>query len=667
MKITEQDLQKMIRNGLHKAFSQNGQFGTDGTENFISLMNAKNMVETEDELEEEKGYSPFLKSDENPKGETEGLTTDVLNRILMNIIQDEDGEGGETTEAMGAGASGAFSAPLFSEPKKNNLFQPGTESKLTTKPEGGPVNEQEEEDVEVSDETEGLGYDFYKGVYEPETKSYVGSYLVGEETPKQLEVYNIIEKPDRDAIYASNHVPYSMSLHKIKLPTSQVEILGDVPGKDGFKFIRIPYWLFKKDDGLRIQRLNEKKALYLKGRDRTPESLEKLFDPMFEKYFEQIVYDEVDQRKYDVAKSNHRHFNKSMNEDTIPGGKADGMDIEDIAEMHGVDMDIMYDEFAKGVQHEMEHTSEPKVAVEIALDHLYEDPEYYTKLEGIEKSGGETSEVTSSSSAGVYDAPFGGPKKDPLKLSNPDTVEKELRSVRDKNFPKYGGKGAKFVKIKKKCSKFPYCNQGDINALQLFERDIVKEMVTRTAKTAKVEEYVIRNIIAKELGYIQEQEDGEYVTFEFPDDYKPKSAEEHRKEWMDSIKDKRAKFLIDKFEGKEIEFRGKDLTGKIKIISIGPSDAHLGFASSADDYNFENGDGVKIVYDLIDLYYKGDKVPNGFYSMMSRYLPPEEEEDSYRGDPVEYAVMGGLDEIISALKYMGLRFEKAEINPWSHY
>ena len=41
MKITEEDLQKMIRNGLHKAFSQNGQFGTDGTENFISLMNAK--------------------------------------------------------------------------------------------------------------------------------------------------------------------------------------------------------------------------------------------------------------------------------------------------------------------------------------------------------------------------------------------------------------------------------------------------------------------------------------------------------------------------------------------------------------------------------------------------------------------------------------------------
>jgi len=33
-----------------------------------------------------------------------------------------------------------------------------------------------------------------------------------------------------------------------------------------------------------------------------------------------------------------------------------------------------------GVQVEMEHTNDPKIAQEIALDHLSEDPEYYTKL-----------------------------------------------------------------------------------------------------------------------------------------------------------------------------------------------------------------------------------------------------------------------------------------------
>ena len=128
MKITEEDLSKMIRNGLHKAFSGNGN--VDATENFLSLVNMKNMVETDEEIDETKGYSKFLKSKKNPKGETDGLTTDVLNQILMNIVNDMDDEeeGGETTEAMGAGASGAYSAPLFSEPKKNTLFQPGTES-----------------------------------------------------------------------------------------------------------------------------------------------------------------------------------------------------------------------------------------------------------------------------------------------------------------------------------------------------------------------------------------------------------------------------------------------------------------------------------------------------------------------------------------------------------
>ena len=41
-------------------------------------------------LKAEKGYSPQLVSPENPKGETDGLTTDTMNKILMKIIQDLD-------------------------------------------------------------------------------------------------------------------------------------------------------------------------------------------------------------------------------------------------------------------------------------------------------------------------------------------------------------------------------------------------------------------------------------------------------------------------------------------------------------------------------------------------------------------------------------------------
>ena len=727
MKLNEQDITSRIQSAISDAFGKNminlPNDNVSTNANVLAKNAAINMATKE--VGEEKGYSPFLKSDENPKGETEGLTVDVLNQILMKIVQDEEGEGGETIEATGAGSAGGYSAPLFVEPKKNTMFQPGTEGNLTTKPEGGPVNESELRDFEkqelirklmkaadgpspsksirrilddlerklqkgratgvkyahgvrveeqeeevISGDTEEVRYDFFKGEYEPETKSYVGAYMVGEETPKQLEVYNIIERPDKDAYFMSGHQPYSVSLRKAMLPLSQIEILGDVPGKEGFKFIRMPYWFFKKNQNdLRISRLDEKKMLYIAGYDRKDENMLRLFDPMFEKYIESIVYDEDDQKKYDISKSNYQKFKMApINEDEIKGGKADGMDIEEVAEMHGMSVDDMYDEFSKGVQHEMEHTSEPRVAIEIALDHLYEDPEYYTKLEGMEM-GGEATEATTSASAGVYDAPFGGPKKDPLKLSNPDTVEKELISTKP-GFPRYGGPGGKFVKIKSKCKKFPYCNQGDINALQIFERDIVKEMVTNTAKRTNLEEYVIRNIIAKELGYIQEQEDGEehFATFEFPDDYKSKSSEEHQKEWLDSIPDERAKFLIKELKDKEIEFNADNgLSGKVKILDAGPKGKIGGFFGQASDYDFGDSNYAEVWVEMSDLKFKGQSVPVEFYEMISRYLPPEEEEDSYRGDPVENAIILGMDYVKRVMKSLGLHLMSIRINPYARF
>lgn len=718
MKLNEEQLKDMIQSSLQSAFAKNlstiGGSNDAVTDNVMSMNKMKNMAE--EDVEEETGYSPFLKSDENPKGETEGLTVDVLNKILMKIVQDEEGEGGETTEATSAGGAGSYEGPLFVEPKKNTMFQPGTEGNLTTKPEGGPVNEAELKDFEklelvkklmkaagsetpaksirrvlddlerklqkgratgmkyvhgvrvdeqeeevMSGDTDDSQFDFFKGEYEPETKTYVGSYLVGEETPKQLEVYNIIERPDKDAYFMSGHQPYSISLRKAMLPISQIEVLGDVPGKEGFKFIRMPYWFFKKNQNdLRISRLDEKKMLYIMGYDRKDENMLRLFDPMFEKYIESIVYDEDDQKKYDIAKDNYKRFKMTpINEDEIKGGKADGMNIEDVAEMHGMSVDDMFDEFSKGVRHEMEHTSEWRVAVEIALDHLYEDPEYYTKLEGMEM-GGEATEATTSSSAGVYDAPFGGPKKDPLKLSNPDTVEKELRSVKDKNFPKFGGKGGKFVKIKKKCSKFPYCNQGDINALEFFEREVVKEMVTNTAKKTNVEEYVIRNIIAKQLGYIKEQEDGEFVTINFPEEFDDKT------EWIDTVPDEKAKFLIKELKDKEFDFNHDGLSGKVKILDVGPKGKVGGFFGVGSDYDFSDSKYAEIWVELSDLKYKGKEVSVEFYDMISRYLPTEE-EDSYRGDPIEYAILGGLEHVNRVMKSLGLHLGGMRINPYARF
>jgi hypothetical protein len=59
----------------------------------------------------------------------------------------------------------------------------------------------------------------------------------------------------------------------------------------------------------------------------------------------------------------------------LPGGRGDDWKKSDVNRK----------ELAKGIAHEMEHTSDPRIATEIALDHLAEHRNYYTELERAEK------------------------------------------------------------------------------------------------------------------------------------------------------------------------------------------------------------------------------------------------------------------------------------------
>jgi hypothetical protein len=61
--------------------------------------------------------------------------------------------------------------------------------------------------------------------------------------------------------------------------------------------------------------------------------------------------------------------------DKIPGGLADGKSKKDFDPKA----------LAKGRKVEKEHTDDPQKALEICMDHLTEDPEYYDKLEKMEK------------------------------------------------------------------------------------------------------------------------------------------------------------------------------------------------------------------------------------------------------------------------------------------
>jgi hypothetical protein len=106
-------------------------------------------------------------------------------------------------------------------------------------------------------------------------------------------------------------------------------------------------------------------------------------------------------------------------------------------------------------------------------------------------------ESLDASSTGSYDVPLFGssPKgrKNPLSIGGPETL-KTSRAVKDKKFPKWGGPGGVFIKIKDKCKKYPYCNQGDINAIE-----ILRESIDQVSKETGVPRIKIENIVLNEI------------------------------------------------------------------------------------------------------------------------------------------------------------------------
>lgn len=334
-----------------------------------------------------------------------------------------------------------------------------------------------------------------------------------------------------------------------------------------------------------------------------------------------------------------RKYVSGLKEDEkLKGGLADKKNLRDIAKKHNVDEIEISKEFLKGLNVEMEHTSDSVTATEIVLDHLYEKPNYYTSnmmeetkeslivkpvskkiaqkfigkpgvqhkpisrlfyggktesKESIEKDGEkisakkafaadlqkdpdfqdfktrakfdykgttdsfgtpnvsvsdpyikkktkygrpgrgkeETKEATSTMAVGQYNtgAIFGTPDDDFIKRSfgeTPKLKEEFTGGETDEATTSVGGystpamwakstkkkdwgpsrktqlKGGSFVKVKKKCTKFPYCNQGDINALTITEREKVQTAIKNVAKKMKINPKIIENIVIEEISKI---------------------------------------------------------------------------------------------------------------------------------------------------------------------
>jgi hypothetical protein len=193
-----------------------------------------------------------------------------------------------------------------------------------------------------------------------------------------------------------------------------------------------------------------------------------------------------------TTSSSGSYVYSNVKEGSKKGGLSKGMSLEDIAKKHNPKYDQKYyqelqQELKKGISVEKEHTGDPKLAQKIAMDHLVENPKYYTNLKKFEKGQGkkvEAKEATTSASSGAY--------------SGPAFLAKNKKNWRGGAKPIYSG--GQFVQVKKRCKTFPYCNQGDINALKLTENRLLAEAVENVSKKTGLSQEMILNMILKEIG-----------------------------------------------------------------------------------------------------------------------------------------------------------------------
>jgi hypothetical protein len=231
---------------------------------------------------------------------------------------------------------------------------------------------------------------------------------------------------------------------------------------------------------------------------------------------------------------------KVQENEKLKGGLSDNMSLGDIAVKHKVNIEDLTKQFIQGVKVEMEHTNDKQKAKEIAMDHLSEDPKYYSKLKKIEtkesmgadsagsfepafsgvikkkeiykihnsklKEEVEIDEALDASSSGSFDVPLFGKttkgRKNPLSIEGPKSIYKG-RAVKDKKFPKYGGPEGIYVKIKEKCKKFPYCNQGNTGAIEFVsENKEIQKYIRETSIELKLPYSELEKLVLNEINKI---------------------------------------------------------------------------------------------------------------------------------------------------------------------
>jgi len=125
----------------------------------------------------------------------------------------------------------------------------------------------------------------------------------------------------------------------------------------------------------------------------------------------------------------------------------------------------------------------PSAGSDVNLNSNVDPSKVKTVREQTEKV--ETKEATSSASSGQYSQPAIWAKS--LK-------KKDWKGATTKYMP-----GSKRVQVKKKCKKFPYCNQGDINALKIFESEQVQRAIENVSNKYELNKDYISDVVFEEI------------------------------------------------------------------------------------------------------------------------------------------------------------------------
>ena len=161
---------------------------------------------------------------------------------------------------------------------------------------------------------------------------------------------------------------------------------------------------------------------------------------------------------------------------------------------------------------------------------------FLNKGKKLKKGKSETKEATGSGSAGAFSGPIAFKDSDFVRRSfaeTPGLKESDVEKVEAKEAATSGNvggyespsmwakstnkkdwgpsrktqiPGGGFVKIKKKCTKFPYCNQGDINNIKISKNESVKEAIKNVSRKTGVSENVIMTILEHEYEKINKRQ-----------------------------------------------------------------------------------------------------------------------------------------------------------------